>query len=279
VALMGKNEEQLKKSSRSFNIANILRVVEATFFQHWKTSIQSSTNIAQFLGGVPGAAVFAWFGSRSGDPAIYSYIMVGGTLLVIWNAGSVMMNFSLSSEMWNSTMDFIMISRTPVMFTLYGQGFAQVIQSIPIGMFAFLAMFIVTRHTLVIASIPFLLISLAFLFLSMIVTGLLQAPIYTLSGARGGAFNFMGPLAIMLSGFLFPVDQLPKGLEIIARLFPSSWAMTSVWQSIGGTSSFGAVAQSWVFCILTATLLTAVTYILFKVVEKRLRVTGTMGLH
>jgi hypothetical protein len=68
-------------------------------------------------------------------------------------------------------------------------------------------------------------------------------------------------------------------LEAVARLIPLSWAMDGVWQSINGTGTLASAFSDWGLCILTSAVWLGVTYLLFKVVIKRIRVTGALGTY
>ncbi|MDD5289216.1 MAG: hypothetical protein PHY28_08925, partial [Dehalococcoidales bacterium] len=129
-----------------------------------------------------------------------------------------------------------------------------------------------------VAEIGLLPLSVLVAIIGVFMVGLFFAPFMTLARGRGGFFNAFMPFAAVLSGFLFPVDRLPSGLLVIARLLPTSWAMDGVWQSIQG-SSWLQVATSWGISILLSALWFWVIYFMFKMVEKRIRVTGALGTY
>lgn len=184
--------------------------------------------------------------------------------------------WSLSDELWGYTLDFSLISRTPLMVILVGKSIAQMIYRLPMGVMTLLAMFIVTRQLPSVADVPLLLVALFFACISLVAVSLLFSPLMVLVGGKAGFFNAIIPLAVVLSGFLFPIDRLPFALEIIARFMPTSWAMVSIWQSIDGVNSSWSFVSNILLCVLTSLFMLFVTYFLCRVVERKLRVTGEL---
>ena len=55
--------------------------------------------------------------------------------------------------------------------------------------------------------------------------------------------------------------------------------MDVVWLAVQGTDTWTRAIGPWAMSLLTSASLFGVTYLLFKVVEKRVRVTGTLGMY
>jgi ABC-type multidrug transport system permease subunit len=251
--------------------------VWASFWQHWKTTTANFWSLSFFIGSVPQVAIYAWIAVQSPDPAVLAYLIVGAPLMAIWHSVFFGISSSLNSELRGRTIEFTMISRTSILVVLFGKALAMMLFGVPAGLVAVVTMFIVARQAPHIASYPYLFGSVAFIFLGLAVTGLVMAPVTALTrGRMSGMYTPLLPIIVTLSGFLFPISSLPLGLEIASRILPSSWAMSSVMQAIKGPESFWAVASGWVYCLALSVFLLAVTFLLFKAVEKRLRITGIM---
>jgi ABC-2 type transport system permease protein len=224
-------------------------------------------------------AALAWVADQSSSSAVYSYLLVGAPLMAVWNSVIFRVGWSLSIELNGRTLEFALITRTPLIFILFGKSLAEITYGIPTGLAAFLAMVLVTRQLPPVANLPMLAISLLFLIVSMAVTGLLLAPTVLLVKGRGGFFNSIMSLGVLLSGFLFPIEQLPWALRAFAMVLPTSWAMTGVWQSVRSVEPYASVAGALSMCILMSLMIFGLTYLLFRAVEKRIRVTGALGTY
>jgi ABC-type polysaccharide/polyol phosphate export permease len=251
----------------------------ASFGKEWKTTATVFSSLAFLLEAVPMVAVIAWIANQSDDPSVLTYMVVGAPLVVVWNGVLFRVGGSLINELSGRTLEFAMISRTPVMVMLLGKAVAQIVYGILTGVVTLLVMFLVARQLPEVANIPLLLVSLVFVIVGLTVTSLLVTPIMVLVGGRAGSYNAIMPLGVVLSAFLFPVDRLPIVLEVIARMLPMSWAMESVWQSIQGPESLWSVFGTWALCIATSVGLFGAAYLLFKVVERRIRITGVLSTY
>jgi ABC-type multidrug transport system permease subunit len=258
---------------------SVLRAVFSAFLQQWKTTSASIINVSAFIGGVPIAAVLAWIAIRSDNPNVLNYILVGAPLMTIWNMVIFRVGWSLNTELNGRTLEFCMISRTPMIILMFGKALAQIAYSIPAGIIALIAMFLVTRQLPHVASYPLLFVSLCCIIIGVAIIGLLLAATMVLVGGRAGFFNAIIPLGALLTGFIFPIDRLPIGLEVVARLLPTSWAMAGIWQSIRGPDSVWSVAGIWAAFILASAVLLGITYLMFKTVEKRVRITGVLATY
>jgi ABC-type multidrug transport system permease subunit len=111
------------------------------------------------------------------------------------------------------------------------------------------------------------------------VASLFFSPLMVLVGGPTGFFGVIILLGNLLGGFIFPVDRLPVGLAQFARLIPTSWAMDAVWLSIRGTGGWSAILQTWGMTVLTAAVLLGITYVMFKIIEKKLRIEGIRDVY
>jgi ABC-2 type transport system permease protein len=229
------------------------------------------------VGILPQVAVFGWMASKNPDRSVFAYLLIGAPLMAVWQSVFFGISTSLNSEIRNGTIEFAMISRTSMLVVLFGKALAMMVFGIPVGLFSASIMLIITRQAPQIASYPYALISVVIIFIGLAVTALVMAPVMALTrGNYAGMYVPLLPLIMTFSGFLFPVANLPQGLEILSRILPSSWAMDSVLQAVKGPDSFWEVASGWIYCLLLSSVLMFLTFWLFKLVEKRLRITGLM---
>jgi len=258
---------------------NTIRAIMAAFIQQWKTTATNIGSVSMLFESVPLAMALAWMAMKSPTPPVLTYLLVGVPLMAICNGMVFRVGGSLNGELSGHTLDFALISRTPLMAVLFGKSLAQLIFRLPMGVLTLAAMFIVTRHLPEVASIPLLLVAIVFVCIGLIAISLLFAPFMVLVGGKAGFFNAFMPLAVVLSGFMFPIDRLPVVLEEVARMMPTSWAMASIWQAINGIDSAWSFISTLLACILTSIFLLFVTYFMCRIVEKKLRITGELATY
>jgi ABC-2 type transport system permease protein len=256
-------------------MTNNLRAIIASARQYWKSTTMDFWSLSFLIGALPQIAVFAWMAIQNPDRSVLSYLIIGGPLMAIWQSACFGIMSSLNGEIRNGTIEFSMISPTSMMIVLFGKALAMMVFGIPVGIFSVAMMLIVARHMPHIASYPYVLVSVFFIFIGMAVTALFMAPIAALTrGRTAGVFAPFMPLVITFSGFLFPVTTLPAGVQVFCHILPITWGMDSIAQAVKGPESFWAVASGWLYLLLVSAVLMFFTILLFKLVEKRLRVTG-----
>lgn len=225
------------------------------------------------------AIVYTWIAMRKGDRAALAYLSIGLPLMTVWSGVAFRIGYTLSTELSNQVLQFVYISRTPVIVVSLGKALAQVLWGLPTGIISFLVIFLMTRMLPDIFNPAALILSLFLVVIGITIASLFFSPMMVLVGGRGGFFNTIIPFGLVLSGFLFPVDLLPVVLKVIAYLMPTSWVMNGVRLSLETGSTWAEILTSWGLCILTSVLLGIVTYIMFRIVERRIRATGTRDFY
>lgn len=167
-----------------------------------------------------------------------------------------------------------MLSPAPLIAILLGKVLAETLSAARPAAAAFVVGLFLTGGIGEIASIPWTIASGLVAILAVICLSFVQGPWTILAGASLGAIKLRTTMMV-LSGFLYPVAILPDPIEVLARLLPTSWAMSALIDSIGqgGTfqtavSLFGALAICAVYLALSA--------IMFVKVEARVRATGSL---
>jgi ABC-2 type transport system permease protein len=238
-----------------------------------------SDYVAIYLTAVAGAVVFAWLARQSNAPTISTYLLVGVPLLGISGNLIATVGWSLASEVNKGTIEFAMISSTPMITVIIGKTLAHIIIAFTAAILSFATMFIITRGPLTVAYGALLPFSLILAITSILITSLFFSPLMILAKGRGGFFNVFTPFVAVLSGFVYPISELPTVLRILARCLPASWAMDAIWQSIQGTESVWRIIGPWGMCILISAIWFTVIRFMFKIIEKRIRITGTLGTY
>lgn len=258
---------------------NQLRAMLASVVQQWKQISLSFGNLGFFLATIPMAIVFTWIAMQRGDREVLAYLSIGLPLMTVWSGVAFRIGYTLTTELSSQVLQFVYISRTPVIVVSLGKALAQVLWGLPTGLISFLVIFIMTRSLPEVSNPAAFIISLLLVVIGITVASLFFSPMMVLVGGRGGFFNTIIPFGLLLSGFVFPIDRLPTVLKVMGRLMPTSWAMDGVRLSLSGGSMWAEILTVWGLCVITSVFLGVVTYAMFQVVERRIRVTGTRDFY
>lgn len=251
----------------------------ASVVQQWRQINFSFGNLGFSLATIPMAIVFTWIAMQRSDSEVLSYLSIGLPLMTVWSGVAFRIGYTLTTELSSQVLQYVYISRTPVIVVSLGKALAQVLWGLPTGVISFVVIFLMTRALPDVSNPAALMISLILVVIGITIASLFFSPMMVLVGGRGGFFNTIIPFGLVLSGFLFPIDRLPVALKVLARLMPTSWAMDGVRLSLGAGGSWAELSTAWGLCLLTSVFLGGVTYVMFRVVERRIRITGTRDFY
>lgn len=230
-----------------------------------------------FANNVPLSAMIAWIATRSGDADRFTYASFGVILLALWNSGIFRIGGALDDERWQQTLEFCLTSRTPLMVIMAGKGLAVVIPALLSGLTAFIvAQFIGQRIVDVGAPLLFAP-SMVMAFLGVMVTSFLFTPLLVMIEGRAGFFGTVAAFGLVLNAFVYPAAALPTALEIPVRLLPTPWAMEAVVASATASESTEYILARWLIVAGLSFAYALAAYWLLGVVERQVRITGTLG--
>ncbi len=163
--------------------------MRAAFHQQIKLIMGSANYLVILIGAVPTVAMLAWIAGRGDNPTVLAYISIGAGLMIIWNSAPTRMGWLLDEELGNGTLELNLVSRTPVMFVLFGKVLAVSAFNTLGGLVAFFTVLIVSQELVDVGSVALLIPSLFFAMIAIIATGYIFSPLFLLVGGGGGFFN------------------------------------------------------------------------------------------
>ncbi len=229
------------------------------------------------LESVPITITYAWLAIQSNNSDLLTHILVGAPMIAVWATMSLQLGQLLDSEIWNRTLIFVLISRTAIPVVMLGRMLGEVIMHIPTAILSVSIVLILAPQIPSIASPGFFALSVVVAVISLVSTTMIFAPFVVMVRGRAGFMSIFILAGIVLGGFLYPIDRLPMAFGIVSRVLPTSWAMSSVWESVGGVSRWSSIALKWATSLLMSLTYLVSSYLLFKVIRKRITVSGTLG--
>jgi ABC-2 type transport system permease protein len=114
------------------------------------------------------------------------------------------------------------------------------------------------------------MLPLAFVFMALVAvmfTAMGTAIASVLSDFQGFQFvmNFLVMPIFFLSGALFPLNNVPKVLLVVASLDPLSYGVDGLRISLVGAAHFGVTLDTIVLCVVTTALLGAGSYLFSRI--------------
>ena len=273
--------DSVRSKTSQYNVMGILlidnfRATTASFVLYWRLHIWGARNVIILFSNVPHLVAIGWIASTSGDSTVLSYIYFGSLLYPIWNLGTFRLAWFVVAEVLEQTFDPVLVSRTPLMLDMLGKALAILSATAVQAPIAIFTIWAVSQRLPEVGSYPLLLASLLIAMFSVFSVSFLFAPFHTLTGGRVGVLNAIWPLGIVVSGFLYPITELPLGLQVIARLLPTSWGMEGIKESIEYAGNAGMILRQWSITLGISLLYFAATAGMFLFAERRVRLTGSL---
>jgi ABC-2 type transport system permease protein len=253
------------------------RAVVVSFRQQWKRTFTPGDMFFPILSATGPALAAGWVVGNSDNAVAVSYVFVGASLMAVWTLSVFYTGWSLADEHAQGTLDLLITTRTPLVLIMFGKALGIAAWMLPSAVTSFLIVLAFSNRVTPVEEPVLLLVSGLLALASVIAFSFIFAPIGFLMGARGGFFNALMPLGTVLSGFLYPIDILPAGLELAARLLPAAWAMDAVVRSVNGTGETWRVVVDWAVASGLIAVLAILSVAAFQAAEKRVRVAGSLG--
>jgi ABC-type multidrug transport system permease subunit len=252
-----------------------LIAIYGAFVQQWKVLSPGWYWLMGMVANVPTVAVFAWIATQSGRSSVVGYLAIGVFLMTLWNQSQVGIRWSVYGEAFQGTIEFSLLSRAPLGVFLLGKALAHAAAAARPALVALVVAFLVSRQAPTVADPVGLVLAIVAAILGVVATAFAFAPLSVLAARQLDPIVALRPFVIVVSGFLYPVSSLPAGLETFARLFPTAWAMDGVLLALEGSPPEAIALQVAAAFGLTA-IYFVVTFVLFSLVEKRVRVSGAL---
>ena len=253
------------------------RIIYLTMIKEWKTTGGGIALVLKYITDAARGAALAWIIYQSGNLESLGFLAIGVALLAVWSGGSAFGGWALEIELNARTLDHALISRTSLPLVLFSKILAQIVYEIPSGVIAGSTVLLVAGTIPSVANPGALIFSLFLAMAGMTIICTFLAALTVLAGAKAGAMIGVVPFGAVLCGLILPVGNLPLALEIPARFLPSSWAMDGIWYAVSGTGSWEIILLSWTVSMAVCAIWYFATGYLCKVVERRVRIEGTLS--
>jgi len=255
----------------------ILYALEAAAKAEWKNAFSTSVLVSLLLGSLPIVLMFSWIGSRGPDDTTVTYVLAGVFLFIVWNQAFFRIGWSVSGELLIGTLDLAIVSKTPLTLITLGKSFSLLLLSI-LGAGLMLGVGVLVNSGVPeLGNVLLVFISLVITTIGVMVCCFIFSPIMVLMGGRGGFLNGFSLGGIVLSGFLYPIDVFPVGLEALSRVLPTSWGMIALYESTKVDNSIWQIAGHWAVALAITVIYILATWVLFGIIERRVRKTASLG--
>lgn len=252
-----------------------LLAIGGACWQQWKTLASGWNFVVGLVSNVPIAVAFAWVAIQSDRAGVVGYVAIGLFLMTLWNQSQVGVRWSLYAEAGAGTLEFSLISRSPLMMLLLGKALAHELAGARPALAALLVAIVMAPRLPEVQNPLALAGAIGAALVALSAVAFIFTPLSVLAARQLDPILAVRPFIVVFSGFLYPVSFLPGGLASAARVLPTSWAMDAVLLALQGGAD-DQIAANVVVAVALSALYFVLTSAMFVKVEERLRVTGAL---
>lgn len=205
-----------------------------------------------------------------------SYVVLGAGLWNLWSCIAFSSAGDIHRERYSNTLSIIFSTPTDFRLILLGKVFGNTLLSL--GSF-FLSIFFamaIYRNPIYVRSWTLLVVAFSLTILAFVIISIFIAYLLTLSRKTTIYMNCLEiPFAIVF-GFVFPIEVLPRGVQLISYLFPPTWAVRLLRMSVIETT-YGFWGN-FVPLVISMIAFLFLTGWLYRIIFKQTKIMGTLEM-
>jgi len=263
-----------------------LRVVQSAFrmaMLHWMADPQwvIPNIIAPFVFTIVALTLFK---GSSGPFGLYA--VLGGGMMGMWGNTIYSSGFAIELEKWQGTLETVMAAPSKLIDIITGRSISNALFGLTNMIAVLIVGTVVFRITLDIVDPILFTVSLILTLLSVSALGLIFASAFVLSRSAQTLTNGLETPLYIISGSMFPIALLPFwtypaayvlgptwGIDAIRLATSQDYASQTFWQGMGTNT---ALFMDLTVMILITLAYAVIAAALFKMVERRARIKGTL---
>ena len=206
----------------------------------------------------------------SGYP-VAGFLVVGVVGMVLWTSNLWASGYAIEFERQEGTLQTLFLSPASRSAVVLGYGAGSLLIMVAPTAIVLVAIALVLQIGFSVSSVAAVLLSLVGMFLASISLGYALAGFFVLTRRANVIANFLQTPVYLLSGAVLPVQELPDSLQLFARLFPLSYGMDAVRESLLAGASIVDVQASLIGIAVSSTALFVTGTLLLRRVERSAR--------
>ena len=214
---------------------------------------------------------------NSTQDSFIAYVVLGAGLWNLWSCIAFSSAGDINRERYSNTLSIIFTSPTDFRLILLGKIFGNTV--LALGSF-FLSIFFATiiyRNPLYVGNWSLLIIAFLSTIIAFIIMSLFVAYLLTLSRKTTLYMNCLEIPFALLWGFVFPIENLPRFIQLFSYIFPPTWAVRLLRIAIieGSTQQF---LLNLLPLLATTILFTILSIVLYKIIFRQTKILGTLEM-
>lgn len=258
---------------------NNIKVISSTFKLHLSQSFARATfRFCIIFQPLIYTFILYMMYSNSGIENYINNVILGSGLCSLWSAICFSSAGDIERERYMGTLENIFCCPSKFTTIMFGKILANTFLGLT-GMILSIAFTkIFFNKGLVIANPAEFTMSFILMLFSFVCVSLLICPIFTLSKNARALMNCLEYPIFIIGGFVFPVSMLPAIIKPISYIFSPMWAIEILKESAAGIIDMKMYFIKAALLISISLIYIIISRFLFKKIDKKTRIEGTLGV-
>ncbi len=213
---------------------------------------------------------------NSGNADFASYVILGSGLMSLWSCICFSSASDINRERFSGTLALIFAAPAGFPAIILGKILGNTLLSLASILISMLTALVFYGAPLHLASPGYFLIALIGMTGSFVVISTVIACLLTLSRRTTLYMNCIEIPFILLCGMSFPIDVLPKWLQVISRCLAPTWAVELMRMSVQGVADNMLFWRNYTIMTVLSVILALFSAWLYKVIDRAVRINATL---
>ncbi|MDX8366746.1 ABC transporter permease [Cytobacillus sp. IB215665] len=227
--------------------------------------------------------IFATLGiliyGHSDAEQIFHYVVLGSGFMTLWSSIVFSSASDVNRERMYGTLEIIFTSPTSFANTLIGKIIGNTIWGILSMFISFVYLTVLYDVQIQINYIWLFFGSFLLNIISLSIFAFFLAMSFTLSRQATMLMNCIEYPIYLICGFMFPISILPAWIQPISWLLPPTWTIELFRDVTGNQLIVNDIMQTIIILIVLSFIYLALAVIFYRLVDKKARIAGTLGVY
>ncbi len=213
---------------------------------------------------------------NSGQRNFLSYVILGAGLMAIWSCICFSSAGDINRERYSGTLALVFAAPAGFSNIVLGKILGNTFLSLVSLLISFLTAMIFYRIPLELSSPVYFLIAFFGLLVGFVVISSVIACLLTLSRKTTLYMNCIEIPLILICGFAFPIDVLPKWLQMISRTFSPTWGGEIIRMALNGISDPVLFWKKYLILMGLNSFYALLSISLYRLIDRQVRIHASL---
>lgn len=213
---------------------------------------------------------------NSGNADFASYVILGSGLMSLWSCICFSSAGDINRERFSGTLALIFAAPAGFPAIILGKILGNTVLSLASIIISMVTALVLYQAPLHLESPGYFLIALAGMIGSFVVISSVIACLLTLSRRTTLYMNCIEIPFILLCAMPFPIDVLPKWLQMVSRCLAPTWAVELLRMAVHGISDTALFWRNFAIMAGLSIALAISSTLLYKIIDRAVRIKATL---